>query len=89
MARKPIPAAAWVAAAALAALAAIAWAVFGSAGAAGAEREALSWIRAHTPAVALQWLSTVSDLHRPRGIVAAAMTSMMEPSTGCERITPT
>lgn len=71
MARKPLCAAAWVAAAALAALATIAWAVFGSAGVAGAEREALGWIRAHTPAAALPWWGAVSDLHRPRGIVAA------------------
>lgn len=71
MARKPLRAAAWVAAAALAALAAIAWAVFGSAGVAGADREALGWIRAHTPAAALPCWGAVSDLHRPRGIVAA------------------
>ena len=71
MARRSNPAAAWVAAAALAALAAIAWAVFGSAGVAGADRDALGWIRAHTPAAALPWWGALSDLHRPRGIVAA------------------
>jgi membrane-associated phospholipid phosphatase len=76
MAHKPLRAAAGVAAAALAALAAIAWVVFGSAGGAGADREALNWIRAHTPAVALQWLAAVSDLHRPRGIVAATAVAL-------------
>lgn len=71
MARKPLRAAAWVAFAALAAFAAIAWAVFGTAGGASVDREALGWIRARTPASALQWLGTVSAVHRPRGIVAA------------------
>lgn len=76
MARQALRAAVWGAVAALAAFAAIAWAVFGSAGVASADREALAWIRAHTPALVQQGLTTLSALHRPRGIVAATAVAL-------------